>query len=235
MLFGDQRVVKEDLANRGLGEWACDCCGRAVADVVRDGASNVDRLAVFDSVDEPGDDDGTCPGHDARRNRRPVHALKGREKLANLLAASIRTQNVHSRRFPVGRVVEAQQLQRGGRRVGGEGLQRRQRVCASVGNQDLVDELRAALGCEEWREDLFTERVDEGTFGGRTELQHQQVPEKRVRVLRAQRVDALLPQGRVVGAGIGLHVGEDARLENIGGRQGDAACVEHGKMRCAAW
>ena len=55
------------------------------------------------------------------------------------------------------------------------------------------------------------------------------MPEERVRVLRAQRVDALLPQGRVAGAGVGLHAGQDARLENVGGRQGNAARVEDGE------
>ena len=109
----------------------------------------------------------------------------------------------------------------------GEGLQRRQRVRASVGNHDLVDELLAALGREEGGEDLLAERVDEGALGGRAQGEGEQVPEEGVRVLRAQRVDALLPQGRVARPGVGFDVGEDARLEDVGGRQGDAARVEH--------
>ena len=101
MLFGNQRVVEEDLANRGLREGAGDRCGGAVADVVGDGAGDVDRLVVFDSADEPGNDDGTCPRHDARRNRRPVHAFEGRKKRAGFFVASVHPQDVHCCRLPV--------------------------------------------------------------------------------------------------------------------------------------
>ena len=106
-------------------------------------------------------------------------------------------------------------------------LQRRQRVRASGGDQNLVNELLAAPGREERRQDLLVERVDEGSPGRRAQGEREQMPKECVRVFRAQRVDGLLPQVGVASPGIRGHAGQDARLENIGGGQGNAACVEH--------
>ena len=228
-MLGDHRVVEEDLADGGLWQGPRDRLGGPVADAVRHGAGGVEGLAVLESRDELGDDRCARRWAEARGNSRAVDALEEEQQRHGFLVAAPRAQHAHRRWLPIRGVIQAQQLKRRGRVVPHQRLQRRQRVRASGRNQDLVDELLAAPGGEERSEDLLVERVDEGPFGGGAQREREQVPEERVRVLRAQRVDALLPQGRVVGPGVGLHAGQDARLENVGGRQGNAARVEHGE------
>ena len=198
-----------------------------MANVVGDGARGVGRLPVLEGSDELGDDEGPRAWDDPRGDSSAIHALERRQQRHSLLVRAIRAQNRHGRRLPVGGLVQAQQLQGRGRGVPDERLQRRQRVRASVGNHDLVNELLAALGLEERREDLLAERVNEGALGGGTQGEGEQMPEERVRVLRAKGIDALLPQARVAGAGVSVDVGEHARLKDVGRRQGDTARVQH--------
>ena len=167
--------------------------------------SGPEGLAVLESRDELGDDRCARRGAEARGNSRAVDALKEEQQRHGFLVAAPRAQHAHRRWLPIRGVIQAQQLKRRGRVVPHQRLQRRQRVRASGRNQDLVDELLAAPGGEERREDLLVERVDEGPFGGGAQREREQVPEE------------------------GVRAGQDARLENVGGRQGNAARVEDGE------
>ena len=131
-----------------------------MTDVVGDRAGDVDRLPILDGADELGDDRGSRSGDDACSDCRPVDALESPQKCANVLVVSIRPQDVHRCRLPIGGIVEAKKLQVGGGRVSGEWSECGQCVGSSVGNQNLVDELLPALCCEEGGEHLLGKAID---------------------------------------------------------------------------
>ena len=141
-------------------------------DAVRHGTGGVEGFAVLECRDELGDDPGARRGAEARGNSRAVDALE-EEQQRGLLVAATCAQHAHRRGLPIRGVIQAQKFKRRGRVVPHQRLQRRQRVRASGRNQDLVDELLAAPGGEERREDLLVERVDEGPPGGRTQRERE--------------------------------------------------------------